>query len=129
MRHCWVLGDHRGQRGQWVGLILECTKINSEDWIARVIYLRNPKRSEDNRDASARSGASGTAGSRPAWSVTPVNDPRYLLARRARTPEAAHALAKRCRRAGNTKTMGRGSRFINLQVYAMVLSRRADSNP
>jgi hypothetical protein len=27
-------------------LILECRKINSEDWIARVIYVRNPQRGE-----------------------------------------------------------------------------------
>ncbi|TDO27244.1 hypothetical protein EV643_1644 [Kribbella sp. VKM Ac-2527] len=45
-RHCWVLGDPRGQRGPWVGLILEWQKINSEDWLARVIYVRNPKRGE-----------------------------------------------------------------------------------
>ena len=45
-RLCWVLGDNRGQRGPWVGLILEWQKINSEDWMARVIYMRNPKRGE-----------------------------------------------------------------------------------
>jgi hypothetical protein len=62
-RHCWVLVDHRGQRGPWVGLISEWKKVNSQDWIGSVIYLRNPKLGEDTRDASARSGASGTAGS------------------------------------------------------------------
>jgi hypothetical protein len=45
-RHCWVLGDNHGQQGPWVGLIMEWQKINSEDWMARVIYMRNPKRGE-----------------------------------------------------------------------------------
>jgi hypothetical protein len=45
-RHCWVLGDNRGRRGPWVGLIFEWQKINSEDWVARVIYVRDLKRGE-----------------------------------------------------------------------------------
>ncbi|NEA37576.1 hypothetical protein [Streptomyces sp. SID13031] len=45
-RHCWVLGDNHGRRGPWVGLILEWQKINSEDWVARVIYVRDLKRGE-----------------------------------------------------------------------------------
>jgi hypothetical protein len=41
-RHCWVLGTAY-ERGPWPGLILEWRRTNSDDWMARVVYVPNPK--------------------------------------------------------------------------------------
>ena len=41
-RHCWVLGTAH-ERGPWPGLILEWRRTNSDDWMARVVYVPNPK--------------------------------------------------------------------------------------
>lgn len=41
-RHCWVLATAH-ERGPWPGIILEWRRNNSDDWMARVMYVPDPR--------------------------------------------------------------------------------------